>query len=185
MPVSMDIQLAEAMLQGATSISDIADLLGEKIDTIRDALRNPVAVAWISSQVAAQIQNRLGLVDAAVAREAAAGSIPAAKLLYERYGKFQQVHRSEVLIHRGLDYSKLSDTDLDEVLKERLRAHQGGEDRVPRDAGREGAPDSQGAITLVPTVSEAGTVYGVPEPHSEDGGAGREQGGEEPDGGTP
>lgn len=117
-PGTAEIRVAEALLNSVGSIKDIAEHAGITAVSVRRVIADPVAVAWISRQIAAQIQNRLGLIDAALYRAAASGSIPAIRLCYERFDKLSR--NVGTLNVTQVNYSSMPDDDLKRIAAARL-----------------------------------------------------------------
>lgn len=117
LPRYVDLAIAEALTLGATTPQEIQQLAGVQVSHVREALLDPIAAAWISAQVAAQIQHRTGLVDAALFSRALTGDTAAMRLFFERFK--QHTSRTEVVHSKGMDYARLSDEDLDRILAER------------------------------------------------------------------
>jgi hypothetical protein len=97
----LDISIAEALLSGVTTSQDIAEFCQVSTGSVSKWMRDPVAMRWISDQVSANIQNRLGVVVAALFSRAATGDVAAVRLMFERFG--QLVNKSEVIHHKGIE----------------------------------------------------------------------------------
>lgn len=120
-PREIDLCIAELILAGHTSIAAMARECAGEFTTrqLSEQLQDPVVAAWISRQINAHVSARLGVVSAAMYAQACAGNVAAAELCFKRFG--QLINRSQVVVHKGIDYSKLTDRDLDAVLAEKLK----------------------------------------------------------------
>jgi hypothetical protein len=115
-PTEMDLQMAEAMISGCITFTQIAEQIGADPSTVSRAMRHPVRCGWLSSQLQRIVAKRIGLVDAALVARALSGDVRAIKLYYERFGEL--VHRSHITTTRlDFDPSKLSDEDLDIIIR--------------------------------------------------------------------
>jgi len=115
-PRKVDMEIVQAMLEGAITYKEIAESTGNCPAMISQALKDPIACAWASQTTHKLIGTRLGQIDAAMHRRAVGGDVPAAKLMYDRYDHSFQRH---LVGHVVLpwDPSKLSNSDLDAFLK--------------------------------------------------------------------
>lgn len=114
-PTEMDLQMAEAMLSGCITFTQIAEQMGVDPSTVSRAMRNPVRCGWLSAQLQRIVSKRIGLVDAALMARALSGDVRAIKLFYERHGEL--IHRSHVTTSRlDFDPAQLSDADLDIII---------------------------------------------------------------------
>lgn len=166
-PDEQDTAIAEAMLMGEVSIRAIAHYADISESVVRRILSDPLRCAWVSHTVHSQIQHRLGIVDAAMLQRAVNGDTRAADLLYRRYG--QMVNR-QMHLHASMDFSKLSDKDLDAMVKGIARDDgSGDEDSSPE--GPRGADATE----------ESGSAQVLPAPPEADGGVRGEEGAPRPD----
>lgn len=118
-PRSIDIDIAQALLQGAVSQVEIAEMIDCGTEKVRKALRNPVAFAWVCQQVSKLIYTRIGLVDAALLRKACSGDPRAIEIYYKRFGKLADI---KIVAHGALgDLSQYSDADLDRTIASELK----------------------------------------------------------------
>ena len=116
MPTELDLQIAEAMVQGQNSFKDIAEHIGCDPANISRVMKDPTRCAWLAKQLHRIVSKRMGLVDLALMQQALGGNIAAIKLYYERFGEL--IHRSQVTVARiDFDPSKLTDADLDTILR--------------------------------------------------------------------
>lgn len=142
-PRELDIKIAECLLAGKLTWTQIAQELSVSNPTISSRMKDPLVCAWISRTVHRNIAHRLGMVDAAILNRAIAGNVNAAKLLYDRYGRM--VQRSlNVSVSGNLDFSKFDDADLDAFIEDAkkqkvidVEARPSEEDPVPGGAGGE------------------------------------------------
>jgi hypothetical protein len=122
-PVPLDMQIAEALLAGMSSPQDLATFAGVPRTAVTDLLRDSLAMAWISKQVHAHMEHRLGLVDAALFNLAVAGNLTAIRTVYDRLGKLQ--HIREVNHHHnysgGIDLTALTLEDLRKLAADKAR----------------------------------------------------------------
>lgn len=119
-PTPLALDICDAYLQGCRTHAEIAEHSNHARTSISTLLRDPVACAWIARNLHACVQQRLGLIDAALFSTAVAGNVPAAKLCFERYG--QLVDRKVVKhIHSetGIPFDELSNEDLEAIAKSR------------------------------------------------------------------
>ena len=77
-PLEIDLKIAEAMLMGEITFAGIADHLELSAGTVSHRLSDPLTCAWVSRVVHRSIQNRLGMVDAAMLNKAVNGDTRAA-----------------------------------------------------------------------------------------------------------
>jgi hypothetical protein len=149
-PNALDIQIAEAILNGAISFVDIGAQLEAKPATISKYMEDPVVVGWIGREIQQHIEKRLFLVSASMFQRAIAGDVSAAKLILERFG--QLVHRSESIVHKGMDLQRLSDEELDRALQDHgIQV----EARVVADGAGESTTPAEGADAVLPAAPEA------------------------------
>lgn len=92
-----DVRIAEAMVAGHVTVKDITQFIHDADPgyviantTVGKILRDPITCAWINQQVHKAIGQRLGQVDASMMNQAVGGNVPAARLLYDRYGEIMQ-----------------------------------------------------------------------------------------------
>lgn len=114
-PREADIQIAEAMLAGAITFSQIAERLQVTSSWVGQHMKDPLVCAWVSRTIHRNIQHRLGQVDAAMLQRAMAGDVRAADLLYKRYG---QMTKRSFNVSAQLDLSKLPDQDLEALIQD-------------------------------------------------------------------
>jgi len=157
-PTKLDVAIAGRMLEGSTSMCRLAEDLGVHINKLRRYLLDPVRVAWINAKLGAFVSNRLSVVSAAMYNQAVNGNVQAARLLFEKYG--QMINRTEVVHHRGMDLSKLSNDELDLMLKDKMRATevidvtpgQRAEDRDAAPVGGEGTSEAGIPASVLPPL---------------------------------
>ncbi|MEE8386740.1 MAG: phBC6A51 family helix-turn-helix protein [Dehalococcoidia bacterium] len=114
-PTEMDLQMAEAMIGGCRTFTEIAEQIGMDPSGVSRAMKDPVRCGWLSSQLQRIVAKRIGLVDSALMGKALSGDVRAIKLYYERFGEL--VHRSHITTSRlDFDVTKLSDGDLDTII---------------------------------------------------------------------
>jgi hypothetical protein len=117
-PDGIDAALAEAMLAGVSGWADLAQILSLDESEVRARLTNPVRCAWISHQLTRAIEQRLGLVDAAVYAAALATGDPSrARFLAEKYQKIRPAVQQH--LHAHLDVSQLTVEQLKTFIAER------------------------------------------------------------------
>lgn len=169
-PFKRDLRIAEALLNGAVTCTEIAAKVGIHAEKVRQALRNPVRAAWLSRQLGAHFLHRLCQVDAALFNRALTGDVRALDLYYRRFAVFGApvVHHEHSHLH--VDVSGLSDEDLDKTISEKLRRHivdaqftvegpkQGGEGSTPPSPGGAGTTDPGSSFVVVPTPPGDGEV---------------------------
>lgn len=180
MPRDSDICIAEAMLAGACTQKEIAESSGIEEHLVGDILKDPVVCAWISRRVHENIAHRLGLIDAAMMRRALAGDVAAARLLLDRYGHLtsKSMHLN---ISASADLEKMTDADLDAMLKTQLKTAKKAAkevDYVPKEEqARETCPESPGGGDG--DFEETGPIHpgGVAGPGPAGGGEGDRDGG--------
>ncbi len=114
-PTELDLQIAESMVAGALSFKEVAEAIKVDATTVSRAMKDPLRCAWLSHQLHRIVAKRIGLVDAALMRQALSGDVRAIKLYYDRFAEI--IHRSIILTGKlDFDPSKLSDADLDAVI---------------------------------------------------------------------
>lgn len=115
-PTELDVRIAEAMLAGNITFKDIAEQVQVAAPTISKRMKDPLICAWVSRQVQRNIAHRLGMIDTAMFNRAVGGDVRAADLLYKR---FDQVTKRSLHLHvrAGMDFEKLSDDDLEALVK--------------------------------------------------------------------
>lgn len=150
-PTELDLQMAEAMLTGATTFTAVAEQMGCDPSTVSRAMKDPVRCGWISMQLQRIVSKRIGLVDAALLSRALGGDVRAIKLFYERHGEL--VHRSHITTTRlDFDPAQLTDDDLDVIIaSERARHAKPAEFTVASQEPQEppgATPESGGLGTL-------------------------------------
>lgn len=122
-PGALDVEIAQAMLQGCISVPEIATAAGRTDSTIRHRLKDPIAFAWIADKVSSLIYTRIGQVDAALLAEACRGNVKAMELYYKRFGKLAEL---KIVAHGSLgDLSQYSDSDLDRTIAAELKQNPG------------------------------------------------------------
>lgn len=157
-PTKLDVAITARMLEGLTSMHALSEELGIHVNKLRRYLLDPVRAAWISQKLGAFVANRLSVVSAAMYNQAVNGNVQAARLLFEKYG--QMINRTEVVHHRGMDLSKLSNDELDLMLKDKMRATevidvtpgQRAEDRDAAPAGGEVASEAGSPASVLPPL---------------------------------
>lgn len=122
-PSDTVLLVGEAILAGNATLAEIIKYSGLEERHVKATLNDPVAMAWLSAQCAALFQSRAAIVDAAVYLRAAGGDIQAAKLFYER---MKIMENSQKFIHEhrhsgSIDLSKVSDSELQKILVEKMR----------------------------------------------------------------
>lgn len=119
-PTPRALDICEAYLQGCRTHAEIAEHLEIDRKTVSDTMRCPVTCAWVAKNLHAAVQQRLGLIDAALFSTAVAGSVPAAKLCFERYG---QLEKKAVVRHvhtdTGIPFQDMPTEDLEQIAKSR------------------------------------------------------------------
>jgi hypothetical protein len=119
-PTPMALDIADGYLSGARTHAELQEHTGHARATISATMRDPVVCAWISKNLHAAVQQRLGLIDAAMFSTAVAGNVPAAKLCFERYGQIvdrkivQHVHTDT-----GIPFDEMPTEDLEQIVKSR------------------------------------------------------------------
>jgi hypothetical protein len=120
-PREIDIQIAEAMASGHVFIKDIAEAIGLHSTTVSKILKDPLVFAWCAEQVHRTVRRRIGMVDAAVVREALSGNMRAAEVFYKRHG--QIVNRNlNVNVSTDFDPRHLTDEQLAALLEKKTNA---------------------------------------------------------------
>jgi len=119
-PTPMALDVADAYLSGCRTHAEIEEHTGHARATISKTMRDPVVCAWISKNLHAAVQQRLGLIDAAMFSTAVAGNVPAAKLCFERYG---QITKKQEVRHvhtgTGIPFDEMPTEDLEQIAKSR------------------------------------------------------------------
>ncbi len=116
-PDERDVEMAEAMVCGSITFTEIADHIGVDPAIIGRKMKDPVRVAWMSMQVHRAVARRLGILDAALFRRAISGDTAALKLAYERFGEMQKrLHVRHTYEVNAVDPSRLTDADLDQLI---------------------------------------------------------------------
>lgn len=123
-PTERVVEIAEAMVGGALQGQEIAKVLDVHPSQVSRALADPVAAAWISKTLQELVSQRIGQVDAAMFTRAVAGDTRAAKLFFDRYAPMVQKHQ-HVIAHGEIDFSQLSDEDLDAMVMAETRVTEG------------------------------------------------------------
>jgi hypothetical protein len=119
-PTESALDICDAYLSGCRTHDEIATHTGKSRTTITNTMRDPVVCAWISRNLHAAVQQRLGLIDAAMFSTAVAGNVPAAKLCFERYGQIvdrkivQHVHTDT-----GIPFDEMPTEDLEQIVRSR------------------------------------------------------------------
>ncbi len=152
-PTTSEIKVAEALVNTAGSLQSICDHTGLQPGTVRGVLADPTAVAWISRQIAAQVQNRLGLIDAALFRSASAGNIAAIRLFYERFDKLARIAGGVSITQ--VNYGAMPDDDLRRLATARIAEFSRIIDASPApgppgDSRRDAGTTEVGAAALLP-----------------------------------
>lgn len=177
MPMPLDLDVAEAFLAGCWTGTDIEQHVNASKDDVWQVLRSPVSMAWISNQLVAHTQRRLGLLSIRMWHRAMDGDVPAAKLVLDRLSPLQSV--AHIVHHAGIDLGKLTDDELTLVLKEKLHAArtlqltEGGEGADDSSSGREDSASSGSTISVVQTVEE---TRDPPQPTPGEAGAAADRG---------
>jgi hypothetical protein len=118
-PRRIDIEIAQALLEGAISVPEIAENIGKGTETVRKVCKDPVAFAWICDKISQLIHTRIGLVDAALLRRATQGDVRAMDLYFKRFGKLADI---KIIAHGSLgDLSQYSDSDLDATIASEIK----------------------------------------------------------------
>lgn len=108
-PTVLDVEIAQALLQGAISVAEIARHTGNKDATILDALTDQVRAAWTFDQVHRLAGYRVGLVVSSLLRRAVGGDVKACELYLKLFGKLADLH---IVAHANADFSQFTDEDL-------------------------------------------------------------------------
>jgi len=124
-PRDIDVEIASALSTGqleAVTFKAISEELGCTAQKVSNALKEPVACAWIYKMVHDQIRHRLGLVDAAMLQRAVNGDTRAAQLIYKRYD--QLTDRSVTAhVHGSVgDFAQFDDESLDALIASHHKA---------------------------------------------------------------
>jgi len=120
-PTELDLQIAEAMIAGNTAFNEIAETIECSPSHVSQAMKNPVACAWISAQVHKMCAYRLGQIDAAMMSRAVAGDVRAADLLYKRFGQIVQRQETTVNHVNDFDATQLTDDQLNTLVANKGR----------------------------------------------------------------
>ena len=135
-PREADVRIVESIIMnGSCTAPQIAKDLDVHTNTIQRILTEATRMAWICEQVDAGIEFRMPLIRAGMYMKARNGDVRAAEILIKHFekptGPDQHVH-----LHAGLgfDPQKMSDKDLDAVLKSKGVSMPGKEiDEVNKD----------------------------------------------------
>lgn len=128
-PGEADLLIAEAMLSGALTFTEIAEETEMAQSTVSTRLKDPVLCAWVARAVHQQIHTRLGMLDAAMFRRALAGNVRAYEALMKRYGQSADAKLTYLNMAAGDCFDQMSDKALDALLARK------GVVYVPKESG--------------------------------------------------
>lgn len=121
-----DFLVVNALLNGASSIAEVASQTGLTYSATRHRLLDPVRVAWISRKLEEIIPQRLGMLLGACYRRAMSGDVRAINVILDRFaplfkpGAGGNLYQTQINI--GGDVSKLSDEELGVRIQEQISA---------------------------------------------------------------
>lgn len=119
-----DRLLLEALLQRAVTYEEIAKLTDIPLATVKDRLLDPVRCAYLAEQAALVVQQRRGMVMAALyARAVRTGDVNAARLYLQQIGELMPEHATVDHRHAHVvaDISQFSDEQLTSYIREKER----------------------------------------------------------------
>ena len=119
----VDARIAEGLMRGCRTIPELSDELSIPMTEVQKRLYDPVRCGWISRELRAAVQDRLGNVLASVHNRAVATGDPAAaRLLLEQYGELGCGKSADTAQnHLHLHFEKMTDGDLNTKIAELLK----------------------------------------------------------------
>lgn len=120
-PTTLDCLVAEALLNGETSVKMIAFSAGVSPERVKRVMHDPVSMAWISRTLKSLITHRIGMLDSALFQRSLTGDPSACKLMYERIGALSQDHTVQHVYSGGVNISALSTEDLRKLVYDKSR----------------------------------------------------------------
>lgn len=174
-----DILLAEALLAGCRSPTEISEHVGLSTSAVKERLLDPVRCAWLAREIGKAVESRLGnVIGALYARAVRTGDPAAVRLLLQQYGALiNPVERKRVEhLHLSVDLGQMTDEELRAFIKE----HQRGLQSTGSAAGAEAAAGPGPGPVPAPPLDAEFTVAeeppagagGVPDAVDRDGAPG-------------
>lgn len=118
----IDVELAQACLEGYTTPRRIAEELQLPVKQVRERMLDPVRCGWLSQRIGQLVELRLmSVLGALYARAIRTGEPAAVKLLLDRFGKMLAKPKEHRHLHAHVDLTALSNDQLQRYIDQRMR----------------------------------------------------------------